>query len=88
MAPIGDDCLERVVVERHGGRIHILKWSAGLSSSNLIKKIISSYRTPSIKAVFLDRDGTINDSRPHGYVHRKEEWKFLPGVIPALRKLS
>ena len=35
------------------------------------------------KAVFLDRDGTINfDS---GYVHRPQDLVFLPGVIQALR---
>jgi rfaE bifunctional protein nucleotidyltransferase chain/domain len=84
----GHDCLEREVVEKNGGKIHILKWTPGLSTSNLIKKIVAAYKTPLIKAVFLDRDGTINDNRPGGYVHRKEDWKFLPGVIPALRRLS
>jgi len=39
------------------------------------------------KAVFLDRDGTINDNR-HGYVHTIEEFEFMPGAIEALKELS
>lgn len=38
------------------------------------------------KAVFLDRDGVINFDRDH--VHKIEDFKFIPGVIPALKKLS
>lgn len=35
------------------------------------------------KAVFLDRDGTINVD--FGYVHKIEDLEFLPGAIEALR---
>lgn len=38
------------------------------------------------KAVFLDRDGTINVEKH--YLYRKEEFEFLPGVIEALRMLQ
>ncbi len=38
------------------------------------------------KAVFLDRDGTINVD--HGYVHRAEDFEFLPGVVDGLRMLQ
>lgn len=34
------------------------------------------------KAAFLDRDGVIN--RDSGYVHRPEDFEFLPGVVEAL----
>jgi D-glycero-D-manno-heptose 1,7-bisphosphate phosphatase len=37
-------------------------------------------------AAFLDRDGVIN--REHGYLHRVEDFEFLPGVVPALRELQ
>ncbi|OWQ86735.1 D-glycero-beta-D-manno-heptose-1,7-bisphosphate 7-phosphatase [Roseateles terrae] len=37
-------------------------------------------------AAFLDRDGVIN--RDHGYVHRWEDFEFLPGVVEALRRLQ
>jgi D-glycero-D-manno-heptose 1,7-bisphosphate phosphatase len=37
------------------------------------------------RAVFLDRDGVIN--RDHGYVHRWEDFEFLPGVLEAASRL-
>lgn len=37
-------------------------------------------------AAFLDRDGVLNEDR--GYVHRWEDFSFLPGVIEALRQLQ
>lgn len=37
------------------------------------------------RAVFLDRDGTLN--RDTGYVHSKEEWQWLPGVVETLKRL-
>ncbi len=36
-----------------------------------------------IKAVFLDRDGTIN--LDHGYTYKVEDLKLLPGVVEALK---
>lgn len=38
------------------------------------------------KAVFLDRDGVINFDA--GYVHRKEDFSFLPGVLQAASRLT
>lgn len=38
-----------------------------------------------IKLVFLDRDGTLNVDR--GYVGRREEWEWLPGVVEGLKRL-
>jgi len=35
------------------------------------------------KAIFLDRDGVINED--FGYVHRVQDFRFLPGVFEALR---
>ena len=37
-----------------------------------------------MKALFLDRDGTINVD--YGYVHEKEKFEFLPGAIEFCRK--
>jgi D-glycero-D-manno-heptose 1,7-bisphosphate phosphatase len=37
-------------------------------------------------AVFLDRDGTLNEDT--GYVHRVEEFRWLPGAISAVRRLN
>ncbi len=36
------------------------------------------------KAVFLDRDGVINVD--HAYVHKIEDFEFIPGVFEACRK--
>jgi D-glycero-D-manno-heptose 1,7-bisphosphate phosphatase len=38
------------------------------------------------KAVFLDRDGTIN--RYVGFLRKKEEFELLPGVAEAIRKIN
>jgi D-glycero-D-manno-heptose 1,7-bisphosphate phosphatase len=37
----------------------------------------------STRAVFLDRDGVINVER--GYVHRIEEFEFVPGIVELTR---
>ena len=36
------------------------------------------------RAIFLDQDGTLN--KDTGYVHRKEDWHWLPGVVEALKR--
>lgn len=38
------------------------------------------------RAVFLDRDGTINQERE--YLHRMEDFQFIPGVPQAIRLLN
>jgi D-glycero-D-manno-heptose 1,7-bisphosphate phosphatase len=38
------------------------------------------------RAVFLDRDGTINEERE--YLYRIEECRFLPGVMEAVKQLN
>lgn len=81
----GENCIERSVVEENGGKIHVLEWQEGFSSTNIINKILGEEK--SIKAIFLDRDGTINDNKK-GYIHKIEEFEFLPGVINSLKELS
>lgn len=39
-----------------------------------------------VRAFFLDRDGTINEDR--GYVHRIEEFIFLPGAVEAIKTIN
>jgi histidinol-phosphate phosphatase family protein len=41
-----------------------------------------------MRAVFLDRDGVINDNLTVPYVSKWEEFKFLPGVVEAIRQLN
>jgi len=81
----GKNCIERKTVEENGGKIHLLKRLK--SSSELIKKILALYSKPSIRAVFLDRDGTLNVNQPP-YLHKIEDFKLTPLAIPALKKLS
>lgn len=38
------------------------------------------------KAVFLDRDGTINIDKD--YIHKIEDFEFLPGAVDALKELE
>ncbi|MDZ4296386.1 MAG: HAD-IIIA family hydrolase [Patescibacteria group bacterium] len=85
----GKDCIERNVVEEGGGsRIHVLRWSKARSTSALVERIADAARMPTVHAVFLDRDGTINHRNTRGYVHRKEEFRFMPGALEALRALT
>ncbi len=83
----GKNCVERDVVERNGGKIHVLKWKDGFSTTDIISRILDVSKKPTVKAIFMDRDGTINDNKK-GYVHKVEDFKFLPGVVSSLRKLS
>jgi len=42
-----------------------------------------------LRTVFLDRDGILNEKMPEGqYVRRWEEFRVLPGVPEALRRLN
>ncbi len=42
-----------------------------------------SANTPPRPALFLDRDGIINVD--HGYVHRREQFEFVPGIFDLTR---
>jgi D-glycero-D-manno-heptose 1,7-bisphosphate phosphatase len=51
---------------------------------------VSEFASQSVlRAVFLDRDGVLNEKMPEGqYVARWEEFRVLPGVPEALRRLN
>ena len=38
----GEDCIEAEVVKKQGGKVHIVPLVAGLSTSNIIKKIVET----------------------------------------------
>ncbi len=38
------------------------------------------------RAVFLDRDGTLNVEKE--YLHRAEDWEWIPGAVEAIRLLN
>lgn len=83
----GKNCIERSEIEANGGKVHILNWQAGLSTTDLARKIIGMHCQEEVKAVFLDRDGTINANRI-GCVRNINQFKFLPKTLSALKKLS
>jgi len=70
----------RDVVEAYGGKAVIIKDIEGISTSSLIERI----RNPKQKAVFLDRDGTIN--REVEYLHEPEKFEFLPNAVEGIIK--
>lgn len=83
----GENCIERSVVEKYNGKIYITNTKRVSSTTGLINKIIETYSKPTVKAVFIDRDGTINDN-DEGYVHKISDFKFLPEAVSGLQRLS
>ena len=48
-----------------------------------------TYKVPEKqKAVFFDRDGTINSDEGHYYIYKPEDFVFNPGVIEGMKKLK
>lgn len=83
----GKDCVERSVVESYGGTVRVLPRTGGPSTTDILNRLTSMHNEKDVRAVFLDRDGTINDNKD-GYIHLREDFVFLPGVLSALKKLS
>ena len=76
---------ESSVVHSWGGRSQTISFIDGFSTTSLVQRIKQS-NSFHRKAVFLDRDGVIN--KDFGYVHRWEDFEFIPGSIEAMRKLQ
>lgn len=83
----GKNCIEREVVEKNGGEVYVLGWVDGLSTSGLIERILKVNSIPLVKAVLIDRDGTINVNDPE-YTHKIEDFKFTEKAIEALQWLT
>lgn len=45
-------------------------------------------RQASQKAVFFDRDGTINSDEGHYYIYKPEDFVFNPGVVEGMKRLQ
>lgn len=81
---------ETRLVRSWGGDAVAIPFVDGYSTTALVQRIragepATAGTTPR-KAVFLDRDGVIN--RDHAYVHRWEDFEFMPGAIDAMRQLK
>lgn len=79
---------ETRVVRSWGGDALAIPFVDGYSTTSLVKRIRagSSHSAAPRKAAFLDRDGVINLDR--AYVHRWDEFEFVPGAIDAMRRLK
>lgn len=85
------------IIESYGGRVEIVPFADGFSSSNIIEKICALHEdeTPHLikkdpykasPAVFVDRDGTINELVE--YLHEPSKFKVLPGAFEGLKKFQ
>lgn len=80
------ETLEETHVVRSWGGISVaIPFVDGFSTTSLVKRI----RRPQAalrKAAFLDRDGVINKDK--AYVHRWEDFEFVPGAIEGMKMLQ
>lgn len=75
---------ETRVVRGWGGQSLAIPFVDGYSTTSLVQRIRRGQALR--KAAFLDRDGVINLDR--AYVHRWEDFEFVPGAIDAMRRLA
>lgn len=52
----GENCVEREVVERYGGRIHLAQLVEGMSTTQLLQRIMASISHPPRYAVFINAE--------------------------------
>jgi rfaE bifunctional protein nucleotidyltransferase chain/domain len=82
------------IVESHGGRVELVPFKDGHSTTSVIDRIQQAglydagetIRYDPRPAVFLDRDGTINEHSE--YLSEIEKFKPLPGAFEAIKKIS
>lgn len=84
------------IVESYGGQIRIVPVREGLSTTATIEKVVRHFGIPEgfapelgpykkAPAVFLDRDGTINQHVE--FLHEPEKLQLLPGVAEGIVRL-
>ncbi|MEN9845775.1 MAG: hypothetical protein RIS36_922 [Pseudomonadota bacterium] len=89
-----DKLTSRHIVESYGGRIEIVPFKAGHSTTSIIEKISVAAITregpevphPRAPAVFVDRDGTINEHIE--YLSDPKRFFQIPGSFVALKRLK
>lgn len=78
---------ETRVVRSWGGQSVAIPFVDGFSTTALVQRIRQPLVQPRLrKAAFLDRDGVINKDK--AYVHRWEDFEFVPGAIEGMRRLQ
>lgn len=90
-----DQLTSKDILKKWGGKVIILPFVKGKSTSAIIEKIQNAYTTISLpqqkrlkkaKAVILDRDGVINEEIE--YLYEPEKFRFLEGVLAGLKKMQ
>jgi D-glycero-D-manno-heptose 1,7-bisphosphate phosphatase len=89
-----DNLTSRHIVESYGGRIEIILFKEGHSTTSIIEKISVAAITsegpeiphPRAPAVFVDRDGTINEHIE--YLSDPKRFAEIPGSFTALKRLK
>lgn len=82
------------IVERHGGRVELVSFKTGQSTTSVIERIKLLERCDSgdrieyqkRPAVFLDRDGTINEHIE--YLSEPERFQEIPGAFAAIKRFQ
>jgi rfaE bifunctional protein nucleotidyltransferase chain/domain len=82
------------IVESYGGRVELVPFEKGLSTTSIIEKISlglisdggQKIEYKPAPAVFLDRDGTINEHVE--YLSDPKKFVAIPGSLAAMKKLS
>lgn len=89
-----DKLTSKHIVESYGGRVEIIPFREGLSSTSIIDTIVTASRTSSgpvtkpkkAPAVFVDRDGTINEHIE--YLSDPKKFVEIPRSFAALKSLQ
>lgn len=85
------------LIESYGGKVEIIPFLNGFSTTSIIEKIAADFSEDSPRsislalpekrpAIFVDRDGTLNEEIE--YLHEVEKFKLYPRVIGALKSLQ
>jgi rfaE bifunctional protein nucleotidyltransferase chain/domain len=77
---------ETRVVRSWGGQSVAIPFVDGFSTTALVQRIRQPATAGLRKAAFLDRDGVINKDK--AYVHRWEDFEFVPGAVEGMRRLQ
>ncbi len=77
---------ETRVVRSWGGQSVAIPFVDCFSTTALVQRIRQPAPAALRKAAFLDRDGVINKDK--AYVHRWEDFEFVPGAVEGMRRLQ
>ena len=83
-----NDILKNLIIKK---KIHGIEFNdkfIDIGSHKSIKFLKKNKDFLKQKAIFLDRDGVVNELKKNDYVKNYKEFKFLPGVIDAIKYIN